>query len=195
VRLLRFWRAFAEDNATGKRTLLLVLLTLSVYTYMLLYSIPAVMAYANDMKLLDMMPTGYSTEYVRSLLGELGEEGRSAYLWRQIPVDMIYPPLFALSFSFLLSYVLHKGYNSNHRIHWLCITPLAAGLFDYLENGGIVFLLLSYPDLPSWSVTLTSIFSVAKASFTTVTGVSIIVVSIVVGLKLLLSPVRNGTTG
>jgi len=51
------------------------------------------------MKLLDMLPTGYNQDYVSELFRTLGENGREIYLTNQIPVDMIYPLLFGLTYS------------------------------------------------------------------------------------------------
>jgi hypothetical protein len=59
-------------------------------------TIPKTMAFANGMKLLDMMPAGYDFDYVIKLFNALGENGRKTYLTSLIPVDMIYPLLFAV---------------------------------------------------------------------------------------------------
>jgi hypothetical protein len=81
-------------HLNGKKIFVLFVLTSIVYVFMLTITIPKVMSYAGGMKLLDMMPAGYSSDYVNSLLGALGTEGRNAYLFRQIPIDFIYPGLF-----------------------------------------------------------------------------------------------------
>ena len=73
---------------------------------MLTITIPMVMSFSDGMKLLDMMPAGYSAEYVNTLLNTLGEQGRNAYLFQQIPVDMVYPFLFAVSYCLLFAYFL-----------------------------------------------------------------------------------------
>ena len=57
---------------------------------MLTITIPKVMSFAGGMKLLDMMPLGYNSEYVNSLFNNLGKKGREVYLLNQIPIDMIY---------------------------------------------------------------------------------------------------------
>lgn len=48
-----------EKNISGKKVLGLFILTNLVYAYMLMVTIPKTMAFANGMKLLDMMPAGY----------------------------------------------------------------------------------------------------------------------------------------
>jgi hypothetical protein len=93
---------FIEKNNSGKKVLSLFILTNVVYVYMLKVTIPKTMEFSNGMKLLDMMPTGYNQSYVHELFRVLGENGRKMYLTNQIPVDMIYPLLFGLTYSLLL---------------------------------------------------------------------------------------------
>ena len=85
---------FLERNSKGNKVLLLFISTNIVYLIMLLVTIPKTMEFANGMRLLDMMPSGYDMNYVNDLFGALGEIGRKTYLTNQLPIDMIYPGLF-----------------------------------------------------------------------------------------------------
>lgn len=129
---------------------------------MLAVTIPAVVQYSGGMDLLDMMPGGYDTGYVLTLFNKLGDIGRANYLYMQIPADMFYPLLFALSYPLLLGYLLNKLGRFEGRLFYLCYIPIFSGLFDYLENIGIIFMLKSYPDISTGLVQLTSIFSVCN---------------------------------
>ena len=80
-----------RKNLNGKKILMLFFLTSVIYAMMLLVTIPRVMNFSGGMKLLDMIPFGYSVQYVNALLKSLGEMGRNAYLYNQLPLDMIYP--------------------------------------------------------------------------------------------------------
>ena len=93
-----------EKYTSGKKVLGLFILTNVIYLFMLLVTIPKTMEFSNGMKLLDMLPTGYNQDYVNKLFSTLGENGREIYLTTQIPVDMIYPLLFGLTYSLLLAY-------------------------------------------------------------------------------------------
>ena len=95
---------FIEKNSSGKKVLGLFILTNCIYAFMLTVTIPKTMTYSNDMQLLDMMPTGYNLKYVNELFTELGANGRSTYLTNQIPVDMVYPLLFGISYCLLVGY-------------------------------------------------------------------------------------------
>ena len=94
--------------STGKVVLALIIPAIIVYFIMLLYTIPQVSAYAPGINLFDLSPTGYSFEYAIKLLDTLGSDGRELYLYRQLPLDFIYPGLFAGSCSLLLSWLLLK---------------------------------------------------------------------------------------
>ena len=155
-------------NINGKRVLTLFIVSNIVYLFMLLVTIPKVMSFSFGMKILDMMPTGYNAAYVKSLFATLGEEGRHAYLYNQIPVDLIYPFLFAISSSLVLAFFLKNLDKLYGWYFYLCFLPILAGAFDYLENFGIIIMLSNYPNLPALLIILTNIFSVLKSLLTMV---------------------------
>lgn len=154
-------------NIQGKKVLLLFLLTNIVYAAMLLVTIPKVMDFAPGMNLLDMMPMGYTLEYVDSLFEALGREGRNTYVSKQVPLDMIYPFLFGISYCLVLAYFLNKLNKLKTPFVYLCLLPIIAGISDYLENFGILTLLNGYPKISNSMVTLTSGFTVLKSISTT----------------------------
>lgn len=170
-------------NIEGKKVLILFVTTNVVYLVMLMITIPIVMGFSEGMKLLDMMPTGYDAEYVRTLFNTLGEKGRQAYLFNQIPVDMIYPFLFGVSYSLVLAYFLNKLDKLRGLLFYFCLLPIAAGLFDYLENVGIITMLTSYPDFTNLSVTTTNIFTVLKSALTTIYFVILFITLVMVGSR------------
>ena len=150
---------------------------------MLFVTIPKTVAYSGGMKLLDMMPQGYNSEYVNELFSKLGEEGREVYLFNQIPVDMIYPFLFGITYSLLIAYFLKKLDKLNTPFFYLCLVPLIAGIADYLENLGIITMLNDYPDLSITQISTTNIFTLIKSLSTTLFFLILIVIIIVVGVK------------
>lgn len=176
---------FIEKNISGKKVLGLFILTNLVYTFMLTVTIPKTMEFSNGMKLLDMMPTGYDLSYVSQLFTSLGENGRLTYLTNQIPVDMIYPLLFGLSYCLLLGYFLKKLNKLNSPYSYLCVIPIIAGIADYLENIGIIKMLKNYPELKETAVYKTNIFSVIKSISTSIFFIALIVVLITLGIKVL----------
>ncbi len=159
-----------------KVLLILFLATNLVYATMLLKTIPAVMTHSEGMKLLDMMPMGYNSDYVNTLFSALGESGRSIYLSTQIPLDMVYPFLFAISYSLIILHLLRKFTSINQSIFYLSWIPIIAGISDYLENVGIISMLSSYPDLSSFQTSGTNVFTIIKSLSTTVYFVSLLII-------------------
>jgi len=174
---------FIEKNISGKKVLGLFILTNVVYTFMLTVTIPKTMEFSNGMKLLDMMPSGYDLNYVSELFSSLGENGRETYLTIQIPMDMIYPLLFGLSYCLLLGYFLKKLNKLNSPYLYLCLLPVIAGISDYLENMGIITMLNNYPDLTETMVNATNTFTVLKSISTSVFFIALIVILIILGIK------------
>ncbi|MGB5499641.1 MAG: hypothetical protein WBM77_11995 [Maribacter sp.] len=172
-----------EKNISGKKVLGLFILTNVVYLFMLMVTIPKTMGFSNGMKLLDMLPTGYNQDYVNELFRTLGENGREMYLTNQIPVDMIYPLLFALTYSLLLAYFLKKLNKLKFPFTYLCLLPIIAGIADYLENIGIITMLNSYPDLTETTVNATNTFSIIKSTSTSIFFIVLIVILIILGIK------------
>lgn len=114
--------ALINKHATGIKVLVWFLITQVIYLTMLLVTIPKVLTHAGEMKLLDMMPTGYDVDYVKMLFENLGQAGREAYLYRQIPLDLIYPLLFSISFSLLLALILKTITKEGSMVFYLCFS-------------------------------------------------------------------------
>lgn len=176
---------FLKQRLAGKNVLGLFILTNVVYLVMLMITIPKTMGYSNDMKLLDMMPTGYDFEYVNKLFTALGIEGRDVYLTVQLPVDMFYPLLFGISYTLILAYFLNKLKKLSSPYLFLCLLPILAGVSDYLENIGIITMLNNFPDISRTSVGITNMFTLIKSISTSVYFLVLIIVLIVFGINAL----------
>ncbi|MBU0729414.1 MAG: hypothetical protein KKE17_12865 [Proteobacteria bacterium] len=158
---------FLKQWSSGKIVLGLFIATMVVYLTMLLYTIPAVERFAQGKALFDLSPFGYSHEYALSLLETLGKDGRSLYLHLQLPLDFIYPGLFAISHSLLLTWIFNKGYAADSKIFYFAAIPFLGGFFDYLENICIIVMIKSYPNVPHELVNVSSTFTLLKSVFTT----------------------------
>jgi hypothetical protein len=170
-------------NISVKGVLLLFVLTSVVYTLMLTITIPKVMSFSEGMKILDMIPTGYNVDYVNSLLNTLGVKGRDAYLFNQIPLDMIYPFLFGITYCLILAYILKKLDKLESYLFNVCFLPLFSGLFDYFENIGIITILNTYPNNSNKLTEITNVFSILKSSFTTISFIMLITLLILIGIR------------
>lgn len=171
-------------NVDGKIVLLLLVITNSIYALMLVVTIPKTMTFSDGMKLLDMMPAGYDTDYVYTLFEKLGANGRDVYLKSQIPVDMVYPFLFGISYSLLMAYLLEKLNMLNSIFFHLCFLPIIAGLADYVENIGIINMLNNYPNLSQGSIDTTNVFSIVKSTTTTIYVLGMVITLLLYGIKI-----------
>jgi hypothetical protein len=174
-----------EKNLDGRKVLLLFILTNILYAFMLIVTIPMTMEFADGLKLLDMMPTGYNWEYVHRLFITLGNKGREIYLYKQIPMDMIYPGLFGFTYCLIIAYFLRKIDKLKSPFIYLCLLPIIAGAADYLENFGTIVMLTTYPDPSQFIVSLNNIFTIVKSMTTTIFFVGLIIILIFFGLKTL----------
>ena len=154
--------------ASGRIVFILFIMTMAIYLLMLFYTIPLVESFAPDMALFDLSPSGYSYQHALSLLEELGDAGRLIYLSRQLPLDFIYPGLFAFSYTLLLIWLFSKSVKDTSRVFYLAIIPALGGVFDYLENIFIIRMITYFPDLSTGLVQVASIFTLLKSIFTTI---------------------------
>lgn len=173
--MLRKVQQIIIENATGKKVLLIFILTQIIYGVMVFFTIPKIHKYSNGMKILDLMPTGYSADYVQKLFETLGEKGCSIYLFQQIPLDLIYPGLFAISFSLLLTFIFRKSFSKENKIQKMNLLPFFSGFFDYMENMGIIIMLITYPDFQTWMANTTSVFSIIKSVLTVIVFVLLVI--------------------
>lgn len=189
--MIRILKELIYRYSRGNIVLFLFVLANIVYVCMLSFTIPKVMEFANGMKLLDMMPSGYDFDYVNKLFTTLGDKGRWLYLNNQIPLDMIYPLLFGIVYPLLFAYFLKKTNRKESPYFYFSFLPIISGISDYIENIGIITMLKQYPDISTETVSITSTFSILKSSTTTIYFISLIILLIVFGIHY----VKNKITG
>lgn len=176
-------RGILSKQATGKKVLILFCVTNLVYAIMLLVTIPETMNYSQGLKLLDMMPTGYDGDYVDALFSTLGENGRYIYLYHQLPLDMIYPFLFGVTYCLLVIFILNKMDRTDTFMFYFSFLPIIAGTADYLENIGIIIMLKNFPDISSLMPPLTNIFSLTKSISTSLFFMVLIILGVSYGIR------------
>lgn len=78
-----------------------------------------------------------------------GETGRTFYRNVELTADLIYPIIYLLAFSLLISWLFKRGFETGNPIRKWNILPFGAYLFDLLENLTIVALLSIFPAQPA----------------------------------------------
>lgn len=114
----------------------------------------------------DMRPLGYNPQDAAALLDGLSAKGRGYYLSHQIPLDTAYPALLSLTLVSLM-----RWFGQNMPTHLFVrvgiILSVGAVLCDYVENLGIVAMILRWPDISTSLVYASSVATVAKSVLTT----------------------------
>lgn len=136
-----------------------------IYALMLSVTIPALRNFSGGIEIFDLNPQAFQMGEATSLLDSLGEGGRSYYLWRQIPLDFLYPGLMGAALS--SGIVALRNYAGwKHRFfHVLPLAPMIAAGLDYLENIHVIVLLTTYPDLSSFVCSSGFFVGIAKSLF------------------------------
>jgi hypothetical protein len=159
----------------GRQAVLFGLAAAAIYLLMI-YVTLAHIETLSGIRPFDMRPGGYSAELANSLIKALEPSGRRYYLTRQIPLDLIYPSLMALTLVSTLKWLGSRGVSQKIvRIGtWFSI---AAAIADYLENAGICLMILSWPEISSNTVLAASVASIVKSGLTT-TAVLIVLLGV-----------------
>ncbi len=149
----------------GRQAALFGLAAAGVYLMMIFVTLAHIEA-VSGLRPFDMRPGGYSAELAHALITDLGPSGRRYYLTRQIPLDLVYPALMALTLVSLLKWLGSRDVSQRlvRLGTWLSI---AAAIADYLENAGICVMILSWPDIPANTVLAASVASIVKSGLTT----------------------------
>ncbi|MFJ1379133.1 hypothetical protein [Capnocytophaga canimorsus] len=161
-------KTFFTPQCEGKRCFaptklwLYFIITMSVYLLMVFITIPTLNRLANGLEIIDVLPF-YDGEYVVRLLEYLESEGRHYYLYRQLPIDMIYPLLYAFTYRQILKHFIDKL--DFKRVRWVVFLPILAAVFDYLENIGIGISLYRFPSLSDTVLSVLPFFSLLKTLF------------------------------
>ena len=177
------FKEFIYRNISRRRVLIWVVITYLFYAFILLVSVPSILTYTNGMNTFNMMPFGYSSEYVMKLLITLGSEGRHVYLLHQIPLDLIFPFIFAFGNCLLIGFLLNKMNSLKGNLLYLCLLPVFASWFDFLENIGVMTLLFNYPNVSELVIQFSDFFSVTKSLLMNIFFFVLFVMLLFVGFK------------
>ena len=92
-----------------------------------------------DMELL------YTPDQAYAHFAAMGEAGRAFDLMHIVPLDFVFPFLYTLFNTVTITWLLHKWLPAQNRWHRLNVVPLVGGIADYLENLGIIAMLIAWP--------------------------------------------------
>jgi hypothetical protein len=155
----------SESQRYGFGAVALGLAGFAIYMVMITVTLAKIEAMSGQIPF-DMRLFGYSKLEATQLLDALGEDGRRYYLTRQIPLDTIYPALLAATLISAIGWLrLRLPRNKLMRVGIVC--SVSAAVFDYVENLGVVAMVLNWPNLSHPLVYAASSASIAKSGMTT----------------------------
>lgn len=154
-----------------------------VFAVMHWITLPELRSIAGGLAIFDLMPGGYDIDYARMLLGALEEQGRAYYLYRQIPLDMLFPLLYAPALALLIRWLLALLGDEQSPWRFASWVAVAAAAADYLENLCTTLLLVQYPDLSGWVVEAGSAATIGKNLLLTLYLVAFMALLFMVGRR------------
>lgn len=154
-----------------------------IYVLMIQITLARLQEMSGGSPVFDMMPAGYDSQFAQNLLTALGAEGRHYYLWRQIPLDLIYPALFGMSFFLLATWLAGKLQAYQRILGLTALVAVAVAVFDYIENIFIILMLRQFPELSDTLVGAASMATLFKSGLTTIYFVVVMVVLLVWAIR------------
>ncbi len=104
----------------------------------------------------------YTETDVRELFCFLDEEGRAAYTFFSLYIDMLYPIAYSLFLVLILGLLFTKSSINHILVLRLRFLPIGIAFFDYIENIIILLLLNKFPGISSVLVKFGAIVTLSK---------------------------------
>lgn len=130
---------------------------------------------------IDLM-LSYTPDKAYSVIASFGDEGRSMYRAFAMSADIVYPVVYSVFFSLLITWLFQRGFKPVSKMQLLNIVPLGALLFDWFENINIITMLSIYPSQPPIVAQLSSICTSVKWGFGGV-GFVLVLIGFAMALK------------
>jgi hypothetical protein len=121
---------------------------------------------------------GFSADELYARLEAYGDSGRAIYLRAEL-VDLVYPLAYGVCFAFLIALAARRVLRADSPWRLLCLAPLSATCFDYLENTCFFTILLRWPARLDLVAQLGSIFNLGKWSCLYATTIGVVALGVV----------------
>jgi len=120
---------------------------------------------------------GFSPAEACAIIGSYSPDGRRGYLVTLLVADFVYPLVYATLLSLIISIVLRNTLSDSvSPWHHLNLLPFAAAVFDWIENAGILVLLIQFPYISGWVAVVASASGMAKWTI-----ISLVVLGVLAG--------------
>ena len=178
--ILKKTHKMLERMASKSGIVSLFLLAHAVLLCMMLFTFPRINAKLGT-QAFDLQTLGYSHSEAITMLQNLDQPTIDFYLFPQLYLlDILYPILLALFLSTLIIRLSNLiKISPDHIFSNLYILPFIAMCFDYLENIMISLMITNPTDVSTGVIKASSIFTLTKGTFTTLSWVIIVILFVV----------------
>jgi hypothetical protein len=161
---LRRFSSYLHASASLK----MILLAFFSQVIFAVFIIPKMEALINPLQnqVLLELRFGYTSNQFYDLMSSIGGVGITYYKIYVLFIDLLYPIIYCISYSLLLSLFFRNSFSSNHYFQLFNIFPFMIGFADVFENISIAYLLFAFPTQNLFIVKLASSFSLLKWGFT-----------------------------
>lgn len=142
-------------NLSNGRNILILLLLF------LLFNLVVIPVFYPKFQTLDTL-TSYTPEKAHTLNSSYGDQGHQSYVMTELTLDLIYPLISTLLFSFTIFYAFRHGFPGFAWTGQLVLIPFGVLLADYIENICVIFMLLIYPRQIPIVAGISNIFTITK---------------------------------
>lgn len=161
---LRRFSAYLHAGATLKM-ILLAFLSQVIFAVFIIPKMETLINPLQNQVLLELR-FGYKIDQFYALMDGLGETGRKFYKIYVLFIDLLYPIIYSISYSLLLSLFFRNSFSSHHYFQLFNVFPFLIGFADIFENLTVGYLLMNFPERINFGVKLASSFSLLKWGFT-----------------------------
>ena len=104
----------------------------------------------------------YSAGDLSRMAEAYGEQGRQAYIRARFSFDLLWPLVYTAFLCTSLSWLNRRAFPADSPWQRMNLVPLAAMLFDFLENISTSLVMAQFPDPVPLAATLAPFFTLAK---------------------------------
>ncbi len=120
----------------------------------------------------DIMLT-YSAAALYHIAGVLGETGRNEYIWARFTFDVVWPVLYTAFLALTIGWLTDYAFAPASLWQKANLLPLAAALFDFLENVSTSLVMARYPQETAVIAELAGLFTLVKWIMVAICGVAL----------------------
>lgn len=107
----------------------------------------------------------YTGDDLYQLAQTYGEEGRAAYIHTRFTFDLIWPLVYMVFLTTVISWLFRKAFAQDSVWQFSNLVPLFGMIFDYLENISTSLIMARYPSPTGVVAAVASIFTMVKWVF------------------------------